>query len=123
MPMFSEEEFLNRTITTGKNYAYLKIGEGCSNKCTYCAIPYIRGRYRSEKMEDLLLEARKLSDDGVKELILVAQDVTNYGKDLSKDKKPMLIELLDALCKLDFERIVIPAFFSFLTKVYISSFV
>ena len=95
----------HRMLTTPSHYAYLKIADGCDNFCSYCVIPYIRGRYRSEKMEDLLLEARKLSDDGVKELILVAQDVTNYGKDLSKDKKPMLIELLDALCKLDFERI------------------
>ncbi len=94
-----------RMLTTPSHYAYLKIADGCDNFCSYCAIPYIRGRYRSEKMEDLIAEATRLSEDGVKELILVAQDVTNYGKDLSKDKKPMLIQLLDALCKLDFERI------------------
>lgn len=56
MPMFSEDEFLNRTITTGKNYAYLKIGEGCSNKCTYCAIPYIRGPFVSRKIEEIIEE-------------------------------------------------------------------
>lgn len=59
MPMLTQHEFLNRTITTGKNYAYLKIGEGCSNKCTYCAIPYIRGPFVSRKKEEILEEARR----------------------------------------------------------------
>lgn len=90
-----------RVLTTPYHYAYLKIADGCSNHCTYCAIPSIRGKYRSEKMQDLLCEAKKLSDDGVKELILVAQDVTRYGTDL--DGKPHLIELLDKLSELDFE--------------------
>ena len=94
-----------RMLTTPSHYAYLKIADGCDNFCSYCAIPYIRGRYKSEKMDALLKEASQLADDGVKELILVAQDVTNYGKDLSKDKKPQIVELLDKLCKLDFERI------------------
>ena len=94
-----------RMLTTPSHYAYLKIADGCDNFCSYCAIPYIRGRYKSEKMDDLIKEASNLADDGVKELILVAQDVTNYGKDLSKDKKPQIVELLDKLCKLDFERI------------------
>lgn len=88
-------------LTTPYHYAYLKIADGCSNHCTYCAIPSIRGKYRSEKMQDLLGEAKKLSDDGVKELILVAQDVTRYGTDF--DGKPHLIELLDKLSELDFE--------------------
>ena len=91
----------NRVLTTPYHYAYLKIADGCDNHCTYCAIPSIRGKYRSEKMQDLLAEAKKLADDGVKELILVAQDVTRYGTDI--DGKPHLIELVDELSKLDFE--------------------
>ena len=90
-----------RVLTTPYHYAYLKIADGCDNHCTYCAIPAIRGRYKSEKIEDLLKEAKALSDDGVKELILVAQDVTRYGIDF--DGKPHLIELLKELAKLDFE--------------------
>lgn len=93
--------YSGRVLTTPYHYAYLKIADGCNNHCTYCAIPSIRGKYRSEKMQDLLSEAQKLSDDGVKELILVAQDVTRYGTDF--DVKPHLIELLDELSKLDFE--------------------
>lgn len=91
----------DRMLTTPPHYAYLKIAEGCDNHCTYCAIPAIRGKYRSEKPEDLLEEAKKLSDDGVKELILVAQDVTRYGVDV--DGKPHLTELVRELEKLDFE--------------------
>lgn len=92
--------YSDRVLTTPYHYAYLKIADGCSNHCTYCAIPSIRGKYRSEKLEDLIREAKKLSDDGVKELILVAQDVTRYGTDF--DGKPHLIELLDRLSQLDF---------------------
>lgn len=92
--------YSDRVLTTPYHYAYLKIADGCSNHCTYCAIPSIRGKYRSEKLEDLICEAKKLSDDGVKELILVAQDVTRYGTDF--DGKPHLIELVDRLSKLDF---------------------
>jgi len=90
-----------RVLTTPYHYAYLKIADGCDNHCTYCAIPSIRGKYKSEKIEDLLKEAKILSDDGVKELILVAQDVTRYGIDF--DGKPHLIELVKELAKLDFE--------------------
>lgn len=93
--------YSGRVLTTPYHYAYLKIADGCNNHCTYCAIPSIRGKYRSEKLEDLIFEAQKLSDDGVKELILVAQDVTRYGTDF--DGKPHLIHLLDELSKLDFE--------------------
>ncbi|MCM1456072.1 MAG: 30S ribosomal protein S12 methylthiotransferase RimO, partial [Bacteroides sp.] len=93
--------FEKRVLTTPYHYAYLKIADGCDNHCTYCAIPSIRGRYRSEKPDDLLKEAKRLSDDGVKELILVAQDVTRYGVDF--DGKPHLIELLKRLAELDFE--------------------
>ena len=66
MPMLTYEEYLNRVVTTGKNYAYLKIGEGCSNKCTYCAIPYIRGPFVSRKIEDILEEASTLAKKGIK---------------------------------------------------------
>ena len=66
MPMFEQKEFLNRTITTGENYAYLKIGEGCSNRCTYCAIPYIRGPFVSRKQEDIIEEAKELAKKELK---------------------------------------------------------
>ncbi len=92
-----------RVLTTPYHYAYLKIADGCDNHCTYCAIPSIRGKYRSEKIEDLVSEAKSLSDEGVKELILVAQDVTRYGIDLYGKKS--LTVLLDELSKLDFYRI------------------
>ena len=98
MPMFSEDEFLNRTITTGKNYAYLKIGEGCSNKCTYCAIPYIRGPFVSRKMEEIIEEANLLAKKGIKELIVIAQDTTKYGLDVYGENK--LSELLEKLSKI-----------------------
>lgn len=97
----SDKFFADRVLTTPYHYAYLKIADGCDNHCTYCAIPMIRGKYRSERMEDLLEEAQKLADDGVKELILVAQDVSRYGVDF--DGKPHLFELVQALEKLDFE--------------------
>lgn len=93
--------YADRVLTTPYHYAYLKIAEGCNNHCTYCAIPAIRGKYRSEKIEDLLTEAKKLADSGVKELILVAQDVTRYGIDI--DGKPHLAELVRALEQLDFD--------------------
>ena len=95
MPMLTQDEFLNRTVTTGKNYAYLKIGEGCSNKCTYCAIPYIRGPFVSRKMEDIIEEAHKLAKSGIKELIVIAQDTTKYGEDIYGKTK--LAELLQEL--------------------------
>lgn len=97
----ADDYYGERVLTTPYHYAYLKIAEGCDNHCTYCAIPSIRGKYRSESMEHLLAEAKKLSDDGVKELILVAQDVTRYGVDF--DGKPHLTELVRELEKLDFE--------------------
>ena len=88
-----------RVISTGNNFAYLKIADGCSNRCTYCAIPYIRGPQISRKMEDILKEAQKLVDDGYKELILIAQDTTKYGTDTYG--KTMLSELLQELCKIE----------------------
>lgn len=99
MPMLKQEEFLNRVITTGKNFAYLKIGEGCSNKCTYCAIPYIRGPFVSRKMEDILEEAKGLAKQGIKELIVIAQDTTKYGEDIYGETK--LAELLQELSKIE----------------------
>ena len=88
-----------RVISTGENFAYLKIADGCSNRCTYCAIPYIRGPQISRNMEDILKEAKKLADNGYKELILIAQDTTKYGIDIYG--KPRLAELLQELCKID----------------------
>ena len=98
MPMLTQDEFLNRAISTGKNYAYLKIGEGCSNRCTYCAIPYIRGPFVSRKMEDILQEAKALVKKGIKELIVIAQDTTKYGIDIYGESK--LTELLQELSKI-----------------------
>lgn len=88
-----------RIITTGGHYAYLKIAEGCDKHCTYCIIPKIRGNYRSVPMEDLLKEAVYLASQGVKELILVAQETTVYGVDLYGKK--MLPELLKRLCEIE----------------------
>ena len=88
-----------RVISTGENFAYLKIADGCSNRCTYCAIPYIRGPQFSRKMEDIIKEAKKLVEEGYKELILIAQDTTKYGTDIYG--KPRLAELLQELCKLE----------------------
>ena len=87
-----------RVISTGDNYAYLKIADGCSNRCTYCAIPYIRGPQISRKMEDIIEEAKKLVNDGYKELILIAQDTTKYGTDIYGT--PKLAELLTEICKI-----------------------
>ncbi len=98
LPMFSYEQYINRTITTGKNYAYLKIGEGCSNKCTYCAIPYIRGPFVSRKMEDIINEAKMLAKKGIKEIIVIAQDTTKYGIDIYGE--PKLAKLLQEISKI-----------------------
>ena len=93
-------EELPRVISTPMHYAYLRIAEGCSNRCAYCVIPSLRGKYRSRRMEDILSEARALAEGGVKECIVIAQDITRYGVDIYKEKK--LPELLRELCKLDF---------------------
>ena len=90
--------FLNRVITTGKNYAYIRIAEGCDNRCTYCAIPNIRGKFISRKIEDILEEAKSLAKQGFTEIILIAQDTSKYGIDIYK--KPMLAELLGKLAKI-----------------------
>ena len=85
-------------VTTGGHYAYMKIAEGCDKHCTYCIIPKLRGNYRSVPMEKLLAEAKDLADQGVKELILVAQETTVYGKDIYGEKS--LHKLLRELCKI-----------------------
>jgi len=88
-----------RVMTTAPYTAYLKVAEGCDNRCTYCAIPIIRGGFRSRPMEDIIAEAKTLAANGVKELNVIAQDTTRYGKDLYG--KLMLPELLDKLCEID----------------------
>ena len=92
-------DFSNRVITTGENYAYLKIAEGCSNNCTYCAIPYIQGKYISRREEEIIEEAKELAKKGIKELIVIAQDTTKYGIDIYGE--PRLAHLLEELCKID----------------------
>ena len=92
-------DYLNRVVSTGRATAYLKIAEGCSNRCTYCAIPYIRGPYVSRKMEDIIKEAECLAKSGIKELIVIAQDTTKYGIDIYKE--PKLAELLNKLCEIE----------------------
>ena len=99
LPMFAEKEYLARKVSTGENYAYIKIGEGCSNMCTYCAIPYIRGLFVSRPMEDILEEAKMLANKGIKELIVIAQDTTKYGMDLYG--KSRLAELLQKISEID----------------------
>ncbi|HIT35029.1 MAG TPA: 30S ribosomal protein S12 methylthiotransferase RimO [Candidatus Faecousia intestinigallinarum] len=89
-----------RIVTTPEHYAFLKIAEGCDNRCAYCIIPYLRGRYRSRQMEDILQEARALSENGVKELIVVAQDTSRYGTDLPGHQR-LLPQLLRELCKIE----------------------
>ena len=88
-----------RVLTTPEHYAYLKIAEGCDNRCAYCVIPSLRGRYRSRPMEDLIREAKEMADDGVKELIVIAQDTSRYGLDLYGKRR--LAELLRELCKIE----------------------
>lgn len=89
----------SRIVSTLPFFAYLKIAEGCSNCCTYCAIPYIRGRFRSVPMEDVIAEAKWLAENGYTELIVIAQDSTRYGEDLYG--KGMLPELLKELCRIE----------------------
>ena len=96
-----ENQREGRILTTPPHYAYLRIADGCNNFCTFCTIPSIRGKYRSVPIEQLVSEAERLSDDGVRELVLIAQDVTAYGKDLYG--APSLTKLLRELVKLDFK--------------------
>lgn len=92
-------QWAERVITTGDTMAYLKIAEGCSNHCTYCAIPYIQGPYISRRFEEIIEEANNLAKKGIKELIVIAQDTTKYGIDLYG--KARLAELLEELCKIE----------------------
>ena len=98
---FSNNEryrYNKRLLTTPNHYAYLKIADGCNNGCAYCTIPRIRGRYKSVEIDDLVKEAKELANNGVKELIIVAQDITRYGEDLYN--KNCLIDLLEKLSKI-----------------------
>ncbi len=97
--MKDENNSINRVVTTAGHYAYLKIAEGCDSHCTYCVIPSLRGKYRSRSMESLIEETKTLAEQGVKELILVAQDTAVYGKDIYG--KSVLNELLKNICKVD----------------------
>ena len=94
------EQETGRVVTTPEHYAFLKIAEGCDNRCAYCIIPYLRGRYRSRQLDDILYEARLLADSGVKELMVVAQDTSRYGTDFPEHKR-LLPELLRQLCQID----------------------
>ena len=96
---FAYNEELPRYISTPSHMAYLKIGEGCDNHCTYCIIPKLRGKYRSRKMEDIMKEAKDLASRGVKEIVVIAQDTTKYGCDLYG--KEMLPELLEELANIE----------------------
>ncbi len=94
------EQETGRILTTPEHYAFIKIAEGCDNRCSYCIIPYLRGKFRSRQMDDVLYEARLLAASGVKELIVVAQDTSRYGTDLPGHKR-LLPELLRQLCKIE----------------------
>ena len=94
------EQETGRILTTPEHYAFIKIAEGCDNRCSYCIIPYLRGKFRSRQMDDVLYEARLLAANGVKELIVVAQDTSRYGTDLPGHKR-LLPELLRELCQID----------------------
>ena len=94
------EQETGRVLTTPEHYAFLKIAEGCDNRCAYCIIPYLRGKFRSRQMDDVLYEARLLAASGVKELIVVAQDTSRYGTDLPGNKR-LLPDLLRELCKIE----------------------
>ena len=94
------EQETGRILTTPAHYAYIKIAEGCNNRCSYCIIPYLRGKFRSRQMDDVLYEARILAANGIKELIVVAQDTSRYGTDLPGNKR-LLPDLLQEMCKID----------------------
>ena len=96
---YDKLDFNNREVSTGKNYAYLRIADGCDNFCTFCAIPYIRGRFKSRTEEDILKEANNLAKKGIKEIIVIAQDTTKYGVDIYG--KPCLAELLHKLSEIN----------------------
>ena len=94
------EEETGRVVTTPEHYAFIKIAEGCDNRCSYCIIPYLRGKFRSRQLDDVLYEARMLAESGVRELIVVAQDTSRYGTDLPGHKR-LLPTLIKELCKIE----------------------
>ena len=94
------EQETGRIVTTPEHYAFIKIAEGCDNRCAYCIIPKLRGKYRSRQLDDILYEARLLADSGVKELMVVAQDTSRYGTDFPEHKR-LLPELLRRLCEIE----------------------
>ena len=94
------EQEVGRVLTTPAHYAFVKIAEGCNNRCAFCIIPYLRGKYRSRKIEDVVAEAESLAAQGVKELIVVAQDTSRYGMDFPEHKR-LLPELLRRLCRIE----------------------
>ena len=96
---YKSELIGERFLSTPKNYAYLKISEGCDRKCSFCAIPLMRGKHKSRSMEDIVHEAKKMASQGVKELILIAQELTYYGLDLYKERS--ISKLLQKLCDLE----------------------
>ena len=96
---YQHELIGERLTTTPKHYAYLKIAEGCDRPCSFCAIPLMRGKHKSTPIEEIIIEARKLAANGIKELMLIAQDLTYYGLDIYK--KRALAELLKALVKVE----------------------
>jgi ribosomal protein S12 methylthiotransferase len=98
-PCFIYDETFPRRISTPRHTAYIKIAEGCSNRCSYCVIPFVRGKFRSRPIASIVEEARKLAQDGARELILIAQDTTRYGQDLYG--KYALDKLLQEVCRID----------------------
>ena len=92
-------DFLDRVVSTGKNYAYIRVADGCDNFCTFCAIPYIRGRFKSRSQEEILKEAEQLVEQGITELIVIAEDTTKYGVDIYGE--PKLAELLHKLTEIE----------------------
>ncbi|MFA5006004.1 MAG: 30S ribosomal protein S12 methylthiotransferase RimO [Candidatus Izemoplasmatales bacterium] len=103
---FGAPDYMRRILATSPATPYLKLSDGCDNRCTYCAIPLIRGGFRSRPFEDVVREAEKLAADGAKELNLISQDTTRYGTDLTPDRRPLLSDLLVRLSRLDGVRIV-----------------
>jgi len=105
-PRFLYDSNFPRLLSTPPSYAYLKIAEGCSNRCSYCLIPYLRGSYRSRPVDDVIREARALADSGVKELILIAQDTTFYGGESGECLLPRLLEKLEELNQVKWVRLL-----------------
>ena len=91
---FKALKYENRLLTGSPFFPYVKISEGCDNHCTYCAIPLIRGNFRSRQVDDIVLECKKLIEEGAKEINLISQDTTRFGQDLNSEKKSLLPELL-----------------------------